>query len=161
MSIAVSADIKPSRLLLILTAAMAVMVAAIGVLLAFLWPGHLSFITRISSAIACIGAAGGVFWLILHNRKVVWLHVSGTGQIRLVEHHVAAHSRSAKQVMRGGVAQLLAGSTIWPSVLVLRLRLEDGRIRTIPVLPDSVSQESFQALQVACRWVASHNGKLS
>lgn len=161
MSIAVSADIKPSRLLLILMVVMAMMVAAIGELLAFAWSAHLSFIIRISLAIICVGAAGVVFWLILHNRKAVWLHVSGTGQIRLLEHHITAHSRSASQVMRGGVAQLLAGSTIWSSLLVLRLRLENGCVRTIAILPDSVSQESFQALQVACRWVASHNGKLS
>ena len=161
MSIAVSADIKPSRLLLILVAVLAIMVAAIGVFLAFAWAAHLSFFIRTSLAIACIGAAGMVFWLNLQNRKVVWLHVSGTGQIRLVEHPVAAQTRSARQVMRGGVAQLLAGSTIWPSLLILRLRLENGRVRTIPVLPDSVSKESFHALQVACRWVASHNGTLS
>ena len=62
-----------------------------------------------------------------------------------------------QQVMSGGLAQLLAGSTVWPNLLLLRLRLENGRVRTIPVLPDSVSRETFRALQVACRWVASHN----
>jgi len=161
MSIAVSADIKPSRLLLILMAAAAFIVAFIGIALDFLLVGQLSFIFRIALAATCIFVAILAFWLMLHNRKAVWLHISGTGQIRLVEHHVAARAKLSAQVMRGGLAQLLAGSTVWPNLLLLRLRLENGRVRTIVVLPDSVSKETFRALQVACRWVASHNGNPS
>jgi len=161
MSIAVSADIKPSRLLLTLMAAVAIIVAFIGVVLAFTLVGHLSTVFRVMLAASCILAAGSAFWVTLRNRTAVWLHISGTGQIRLVEHHVAARAKHSAQVMRGGLAQLLAGSTVWPSLLLLRLRLENGRVRTIAILPDSVSKDTFRALQVACRWVASHNGKVS
>jgi len=161
MSIAVSADIKPSRLLLILMAAVALIVACIGVFLAFTLVGSLSLIFRIALAVACIFVAGAAFWMVLQNRKSVWLHISGTGQIRLVEHHVVARTKIGGQVMRGGLAQLLAGSTVWPNLLLLRLRLDNGQVRTIPILVDSVSQETFRALQVACRWVASHNGSMS
>lgn len=157
MSIAVSADIKPSRMLLIMMAVAAVFVAAIGVIFAFALVGQLSFILRISLAAACVLAAVLAFWLALQNRKAVWLHISGTGQIRLVEHHAVVRAKAGTRVMSGGVAQLLAGSTVWPNLLLLRLRLENGKVRTIPVLPDSVPQETFRALQVACRWVASHN----
>ncbi|MCW5299820.1 protein YgfX [Herbaspirillum lusitanum] len=157
MSIAVSADIKPSRLLLIMMAAAAVAVAFIGVIFAFALVGQLSFVFRMSLAGACIIAAALAFWLMLRNRTTVWLHISGTGQIRLVEHHAVVRAKPGSQVMSGGLAQLLAGSTVWPNLLLLRLRLENGRIRTIPVLPDSVPKETFRALQVACRWVASHN----
>ncbi len=159
MSIAVSADIKPSRLLLILMAVAAAAVALLGIIFAFALVGQLSFILRISLAVICVVAASLAFWLVLQNRKAVWLHVSGTGQIRLVEHHAVIRDQAGSQVMRGGLAQLLAGSTVWPNLLLLRLRLENGRIRTIPILPDSVSQETFRALQVACRWVASHNAE--
>jgi len=157
MSIAVSADIKPSRLLLIMMAAAAVAVALIGVIFAFALVGQLSFVFRMALAGACIVAAILAFWLVLKNRKTVWLHISGTGQIRLVEHHATVRVKPGSQVMSGGLAQLLAGSTVWPNLLLLRLRLESGRVRTIPVLPDSVPRETFRALQVACRWVASHN----
>lgn len=159
MSIAVSADIKPSRLLLILMAVASVIVAFIGVIFAFALVGQLSFIFRMALAAVCVLAAALAFWLVLQNRKAVWLHISGTGQIRLVEHHAVARAKTGSQVMRGGVAQLLAGSTVWPNLLLLRLRLDNGRVRTIPILPDSVPQETFRALQVACRWVASHNSE--
>ncbi|WP_034292070.1 protein YgfX [Herbaspirillum sp. RV1423] len=157
MSIAVSADIKPSRLLLIVMAAAAIVVALIGVIFAFALVGQLSFVFRISLAAACVVTATLAFWLVLRNRKAVWLHISGTGQIRLVEHHATVRVKAGSQVMSGGLAQLLAGSTVWPNLLLLRLKLENGRVRTIPVLPDSVPKETFRALQVACRWVASHN----
>lgn len=159
MSIAVSADIRPSRLLLMLMAAAAAIVALIGIFFAFALAGQLSFVLRILLSSVCILVAGVAFWLVLKSRKSVWLHISGTGQIRLVEHHVAIQAAPGAQVMRGGLAQLQAGSTVWPSLLLLRLRLENGRVRTIPVFPDSVSKETFRALQVACRWVASHNGE--
>ncbi|MFL9877285.1 flagellar hook-length control protein [Herbaspirillum rhizosphaerae] len=157
MSIAVSADIKPSRMLLLMMAAAAIVVALIGVIFAFALVGQLSFLVRMSLAAVCIVAALLAFWLVLQNRKAVWLHISGTGQIRLVEHHAAVRAKTGSRVMSGGLAQLLAGSTVWPNLLLLRLRLENGKVRTIPVLPDSVSKETFRALQVACRWVASHN----
>jgi toxin CptA len=159
MSIAVSADIKPSRLLLALMAMATAVIALIGVVFAFALVGQLSFVFRISLAVVCVVVAGFAFWLVLKNRKAVWLHISATGQIRLVEHHAVMRDQAGSLVMRGGLAQLLPGSTVWPNLLLLRLRLESGRVRTIPILPDSVSQETFRALQVACRWVASHNGE--
>lgn len=159
MSIAVSADIKPSRLLLILAAAVAIAVAVIGIIFAFALIGQLSFAVRWSVSASCIAAATLAIWGILRSRKAVWLHISGTGQIRLVEHQAVVQTKAGSLVMTGGLAQLLAGSTIWPNLLLLRLRLENGRVRTIPVLPDSVSKETYRALQVACRWVASHNNE--
>jgi hypothetical protein len=87
MSIAVSADIKPSRLLLALMAMATAVIALIGVVFAFALVGQLSFVFRISLAVVCVVVAGFAFWLVLKNRKAVWLHISATGQIRLVEHH--------------------------------------------------------------------------
>lgn len=157
MSIAVSADIKPSRLLLIVAAMTGISVTLIGVFFAFALIGQLSLVFRLAFATICLAAAALAFWGVLRNRKAVWLHISGTGQIRLVEHHITMHAKASSKVMTGGLAQLMAGSTVWPRLLLLRLRLENGRVRTIPILPDSVSKETFRALQVACRWVASHN----
>lgn len=156
MSIAVSADIKPSRLLLIMAATVAITVAIIGIIFALALIGQLSVVIRLSVAVVCLVVAMLAFWSALRNRKAVWLHISGAGQIRLVEHQAMVQTRTGSLVMTGGLAQLLAGSTVWPNLLLLRLRLENGRVRTIPILPDSVSKETFKALQVACRWVASH-----
>ncbi|MET2990336.1 protein YgfX [Herbaspirillum seropedicae] len=157
MSIAVSADIKPSRLLLLVTGFACLCVALTGVLLCVWLPGSWSWPARIALALACIIAAGVALLTVLRERKTIWLHISGTGQIRVVEHLLAASSRTKPQVMSAGLAQLLAGSTIWPGMLFLRLRLESGKTRTIPVLSDSVSEDTFRALSVACRWLISHN----
>ncbi|NUT59554.1 protein YgfX [Herbaspirillum sp. C9C3] len=156
MSIAVSADIKPSRLLLLVTVLACLCVALTGVALAFGMPGSLSWVLRIALAVACVLAAALALVLVLRDRKVIWLHISGTGQIRVVE-HLLPSARAKPQVMKAGLAQLLAGSTIWPGMLFLRLRLENGRTRTIPILTDSVSEDTFRALSVACRWLISHN----
>lgn len=158
MSIAVSADIKSSRMLLTVMAVSAVSVAFIGVIFGFSLVGELSFIFRVVLAAVCILAASLAFRQVLRNRKAVELHISGTGQIRLVEHHAVISGQTGSPVMRGGLAQLLAGSTVWPNLLLLRLRLENGKVRTIPVLPDSVPKETFRALQVACRWIEGHHG---
>lgn len=158
MSIAVSADIKPSRLLLTLMAIIVVAVAFAGAVFTFVQVGQLSFVLRISLVLACMLAAGLAFRLMQQNRIGVWLHISGTGQIKLVEHY-ALERHVASLVICDSLAQLLPGSTLWSNLLLLRLRLEGGRVRTIFILPDSVLPETFRALQVACRWVASHNSE--
>jgi len=158
MSIAVSADIQSSRMLLTVVAASAASVVFIGLIFGFSLAGELPFMFRLVVATACILAASLAFWLALRNCKAVGLHISGTGQIRLVEHHAVISAQTGAHVMRGVLAQLLAGSTIWPNFLLLRLRLESGKVRTIPVLPDSVPKETFRALQVACRWLEGHHG---
>ena len=156
MSIAVSADIKPSRLLLLLMGFACFCVAFVGI--ACLWiPGQLSWLVRGTLTVVCVLAAGIALFIVLRGRTTVWLHISATGQIRVVEHLVSGASRAKPQVMKAGLAHLLAGTTIWPGMLFLRLRLENGRTRTIAILSDSVSEETFRALSVACRWLISHN----
>jgi len=159
MSIAVSADIKPSRLLLLIMAAACACVAVIGAIACLLVPAELSYVMRGMLALACVAAAGLAMWQVLRARKTVWLHISATGQIRVVEHLInsAGQARARPQVMKAGLAQLLAGTTIWPGLLFLRLRLDSGRTRTIPILVDSVPADTFRALSVACRWLVSHN----
>ncbi|KAF1045061.1 MAG: hypothetical protein GAK35_01515 [Herbaspirillum frisingense] len=132
-------------------------VALVGVVACLLMPGQLSWLARGSLAVVCILAAAIALFQVLRGRKTVWLHISGTGQIRVVEHLAASAARAKPQVMKAGLAQLLAGTTVWPGMLFLRLRLESGKTRTIPILSDSVSEDTFRALSVACRWLISHN----
>jgi toxin CptA len=68
-----------------------------------------------------------------HEKK--WPHVKGNGE----------------------VMTLLHDSTIWTNLLLLRLQAAGGKITVVRVLPDCVSQESFRALSVACRWIAAQN----
>ncbi|MBO9535940.1 MAG: flagellar hook-length control protein [Herbaspirillum sp.] len=137
-------------------ACLCVVVAGVAVCLSM--PGQLSWSLRATSAAACFIAAATALFLVLRARKTIWLHISATGQIRVVEHLISSSSARAKpQVMKAGLAQLLAGTTIWPGMLFLRLRLENGKTRTITILSDSVSEDTFRALSVACRWLISHN----
>lgn len=52
------------------------------------------------------------------------------------------------------VVRLMAGSTLWPNLLLLRLQAEDGSVSVLPILPDSISRSDFRALSVAFRWIA-------
>ena len=157
-TIAVSADIKPSRLLLLVMTFACLCVVLVGVAVCLLLPGQLSWLLRGILAAASLIAAAIALFLVLRGRKTIWLHISATGQIRVVEHLINSSSARAKpQVMKAGLAQLLAGTTVWPGMLFLRLRLESGKTRTIPILSDSVSEDTFRALSVACRWLVSHN----
>jgi toxin CptA len=72
------------------------------------------------------------------------LDISGVGQLRLTVYQ------------EGGAAlRLLEGSTIWPGLLLLRLGGEDGAVRWLTVLPDSVTRAEWRVLSLACRALAA------
>lgn len=54
-------------------------------------------------------------------------------------------------------AELRAGAVLWPWLLVLPLRLADGRLVRLLVLPDSVAPGAFRPLSVACRACAARD----
>lgn len=47
--------------------------------------------------------------------------------------------------------QLLPGSAVWPGLLMLLVRGEDGTVAVVAILADSVSAEEFRAIAVAIR----------
>lgn len=55
--------------------------------------------------------------------------------------------------------QLEPASTLWPAMMVLNLRADDGRRVCLNILPDSTSKAAFRELMVACRWIAAHNNR--
>ncbi|MES2114188.1 MAG: hypothetical protein V4578_03510 [Pseudomonadota bacterium] len=50
---------------------------------------------------------------------------------------------------------LLAGSTLWPDLLLLRLGSVDGPVRELLVVPGCVAGPAFRPLALACRAVAA------
>ena len=54
-------------------------------------------------------------------------------------------------------ATLLPGAVLWPWLLVLPLRLADGRAIRVLVLPDSVAPGAFRPFSVACRACAARD----
>lgn len=51
---------------------------------------------------------------------------------------------------------LMSTSTIWPWLLLLRLKSNNGEVTTVVILPDSLPPDSFRKLAVGCRWMAAH-----
>ena len=101
------------------------------------------------SALACEGAAmQGVcvllaclgWWRGRVRAIPCRLDISGVGVPRLT---VYQHS--------GTPLRLLAGATLWPGLLVLRLGAAAGPTQTLVLLPDSVAPADWRALALACR----------
>lgn len=160
MSIAVSAVIRPSRLALGMIGTIFVATVVIALSIGAGYIGELSFAARSAIVVACVAAGMSALYSTRQIRKTRHIDISGIGQIRLVEDSaLAAPSFLASDFQGrriGEVLSLLEDSTLWSFLLLLRLKGEGNRIRTLIVLPDSVDIGTFRMLSVACRWVAAH-----
>lgn len=157
MSIAVSAIVHPSRLLLAMTGFIAALVAVISILICVGYVGDASFGLRLSVGVVTFFLALFGFYHGIRSRKTIQLDISGTGLIRVAEidpggacmdtnwPHVGSSDKSFR---------LMKNSTLWPNMLLLRLYSDHGKM-IVPILPDSVPKDSFRALSVACRWIAA------
>jgi toxin CptA len=159
MSIAVSAVVKPSRLLLVMVGGMCAGVILVGVTVGAGLLGELALLPRAGIAVTCILLALFGFYRTVQTRKTHHIDISGIGQIRLAETSGLAASSSMPSNWHadGEVVSLMANSTLWPYLLLLRLKTEQQRITVLPILPDSIDEGGFRALSVACHWIAAHN----
>ena len=147
MSIAVSATVVRSRLLATTCVAMAGVLSGAAMLL---WPMSPALVA------VCAIAAAALALFPLSTAKTCRIDVTDIGQILLVENsHEAGAGSVETTVANAEVVQLLGGSTFWSSLMVLRLQSASGRIHRLVLLPDSMDRETFRALSVACRWIAS------
>jgi hypothetical protein len=157
MNIAVSAVVCPSRWFA--RAAVTMCVVLIGAA-ALLIHGSTTELHH-SLALVCVlaGAAVGLFPLVRRNRCRI--DVSGIGQLRLVDTSPdAAADLIQRPVGDSEVVQLLRGSTCWSWLMVLRLRFPSGRVTSLLIFPDSVAEDAFHALSVACRWAVARQASL-
>lgn len=159
MSISVSAIVKPSRILGALMLAMAALASTVGILVGLGVVGELAHPLRLilAASIPIVSFFG--FYHGMQSRKPIQLDISGIGQIRIAKWSGEASCRGSRRThvgVNGDEVRLLPESTFWPQMLLLRLKDANGRIVTVPVLPDSVSRDSFRALSVACRWIAAN-----
>ena len=157
MSIAVSVIVRPSRLLRWAVACMSALLLVTAVLL-LIPPGTGErLVFRHLSALVCVAAAIALFFRRSRLSNVSGIDISGTGVIRL--HHTGRVAADARVPCSDGhsggeVVQLLKDSTLWSSMLLLRLRSANGQVHTVIVLPDSMDAEAFRLLSMACRWIA-------
>lgn len=161
MSIAVSAVVKPSRLLLLGISISCLVVLGIAAAVGAGKVGELPFQLRWILLAGLVLSGISAFFYIFLNRKTFHIDISGIGQIRLKEDTGIGDLKRQREKQETEnsiqVVQLLGNSTIWPYLLLLRMRAEDRRIRTLVILPDCMESHTFRALKVACRWIAAHN----
>lgn len=96
--------------------------------------------------------------LFFFAQKSYLIAISSTGQIRLLELGasvdngliILANDSSDKLIVN-----LQNDSTLWPKLLLLRLRSDNGHLTVLCILQDSVSFQSFRLLSVAFRWITA------
>jgi hypothetical protein len=159
MTIATSVVVHPSsalRLALIGMSSVAGVAAAMILLQDDFSDAHL---VRIALGLICAILACAGFFQAFRSTKTFHIDISGIGQMRLTQYSgvsaIARASQPSLDVQSTAVVQMLSDSTLWPWLLVLRLKPENGAVVEIPVLPDCLCGESFHALLVACRWIAA------
>jgi toxin CptA len=148
MSIAVSAIIVPSRMLrrTLLCYGLANLGAGAALGAGLVRP----FWLPLTCACCCLLAGVLVLRSLAPGRKVRGIDISGLGQLRLtVQQGIGSRDT------RAALAALLPGSTVWPGLMLLRLRGEDGVVCALALLPDSVEPGQFRRLSVAIRDIAS------
>jgi toxin CptA len=67
----------------------------------------------------------------------------------------AADGPGAGSVDAGREVWLMPGSTLWPALLLLRLRSGDGTAFWLPVLPDTVAPDVLRRVALAMRAIAA------
>ena len=161
--IATSVVVHPSRRLRFLLLLMAVLLGVVSLQLLRMPAAESRLVLHQLLSMVCVAAALRLFYRGLTLTKSCVIDVSGTGAIHL--HHtgrVAAEKRSSvsDDQHSSEVVQLLKDSTLWSSMLLLRLRSTNGHVFVIPVLPDSTSTDSFRHLSIACRWIVRQEAVL-
>lgn len=155
MSIAVSVVVHPSRLLLVAVGSLCIGIALSVFLIATGHIGEFSLITRLLIAGSCTFAAFSGFYWASRARKTFRIDISDIGQIRLEEYTGSGKFSSQAEGANSNVFNLMPDSTIWPHLLLLRLRGEDDQIKELPILRDCVDDNDFRKLSIAFRWVAA------
>lgn len=159
MSIALSTLVRPSRSLLLAHVAMALVLLLTALHLALsVNHAQLHYSLNLLLAVICATASIALVALPFRRRTALRIDVTGLGQIRLVETHPHAEAGLVTpSAAEGEVVQLCQGSTLWSSLMVLRLQSVSGRVTTLILLPDSLSDDAFRSLSVACRWIAARH----
>ncbi len=151
MPLAVTALIRPSRLLRAVLAgyAMACLGAAVAMLASSRF--HLASAGAAACLLAALLAARAAA---AHEMRRV-IDISGLGEIRLTVQQSVAGAEPVYEALT-----LLPGSTVWPHCLILLLRTQGtGSLVVLAILPDSLPAESFRHVSIAVRAVARRDNK--
>jgi toxin CptA len=154
MSIAASAIVVPSRRLRALSALFGLSnlaaACAVGLVLRDRYQWASLCAGFFLAAVACVLHGGA------RSIKTHRIDVSGPGQLRLtVQQDIRINDAGGAPAATA--VTLLDGSTVWPQLMLLLLRSENGALTVLPVLRDSVTPQQFRALAVALRAAGGRN----
>jgi toxin CptA len=148
MSIAVSAIVAPSRRLRALAAGFAL--ANLGAALGVAGPWRERFLLAPLCVAFFLVAGLCVLHTAVHKVKTRRIDISGLGQLRLtVQQELRTNDAGGEPAAMP--VTVLAGSTVWPQLMLLLLRSDAGALMVLPVLRDSLAPQQFRALAVAIR----------
>lgn len=102
--------------------------------------------------VACGAGALAGWWLERRTAIVRQFDISGVGHPRLT-----VYPQSGDENENDASLQLLAGSTLWPGLLLLRLGRAGEPPQRLCILPDSVAGGGFRAMALACRALAARS----
>ena len=154
MSLAVSAVVQPSRLLRGALSMYAM--ASVGAAVALVWGGPERFHFPWLLAAACMLSALVAWRAATLSRTARRIDISGLGELRLTVQQSMGNAAPHELV------QLMPGSTVWPSMLLLLLRHQDNDgVTVLPILPDSVPRDQFRKIGVSVRAIARRDNKFS
>ncbi|QGZ38654.1 toxin CptA [Pseudoduganella flava] len=160
MSIALSATVRASPLLRLALACLCAAVLVASTCVASDGGGDVASALMLAAGV--LGAGCG-----RADVNAVRIDISGGGGIRLTVYQqleVVDHAASGCSAGDPGCsARLLPGSTLWPWLLILRLRCQDeegservpGRVQWLVVLPDSAAPDVRRRLALAVRAIAA------
>ena len=161
MSIATSAEVRPSRILFVLTLAMACVLWLAASQFAMMVRVQAQDFAYVLASVVCVFAGCLLVLSCRTQAKTLRIDITATGQIRLTHtsRNVFSRDSSHKVVSseEGEVVQLLRDSTLWSCMLILRLRTGSGKVIVLPILRDSMTSAAFRSVCVACRWIAAQN----
>ena len=156
MSIAVSAVVQPSRILLFIVIAMVSLCLSIGLYFAVGMNGSIPIVARVVIPLFSLCGAIAVCSWIKSYRLPYRIDILESGHVRFFPSGTLAQ----KDVLvtddgtDDAFFHVLPTSTTWSSMLVLNLRSDDGLAATAVILPDCLTPESFREISVACRWIS-------
>jgi hypothetical protein len=161
MSIATSAVVRPSRILCLLKLAMACVLFITAWQIIVIAPSKTSGIAQVLACLLC-AFAGCLLALSCRTEvKTLRIDITATGQIRLThtsrDAFIHGRDQQTQAVNESEVVQLLKDSTLWSSMLILRLRNQSGKVIVLPILRDSMTKNAFRSVCVACHWIAAQN----
>ncbi|MFZ6844932.1 protein YgfX [Undibacterium sp. RuTC16W] len=148
MSIAISVRILPSRGLLLASCSMLFIAMVTAAYSVFILP--LNIILQFVLLFVLSALMVSRFILLIKRRSAYSLDIAASG--RMILRKFPGNGEDAPAM----VVRLCRETTLWPHVMMLHLRPEQGIVQIVPVLRDSVDASAWRALSVALRWLAVH-----